>query len=84
MKEVKLDEKDRYVEDAKSSLNTCLGLSANIDQTGRAFIQDAVQSMFDEGHVVLIPVDTDVDPKMERMTFILSELEGLPNGILSM
>lgn len=63
LKEVKLDERDRYIEDAKSSLNTCLGLSANIDQTGRAFIQDAVQSMFDEGHVVLIPVDTDVDPK---------------------
>ena len=63
LKEVKLDDKDRYIEDVKSSLNTCLGLSANIDQTGRAFIQDAVQSMFDEGHVVLIPVDTDVDPK---------------------
>lgn len=62
IRHVKLDENDRYIGDVESTLNERLGLSANIDQTGRAFIQDAVQSMFDEGHVVLLPVDTDRNP----------------------
>lgn len=58
----KLDDNGRYLEDIKSSLNNCLNLEANIDQTGRAFIQDAVISMLDEGVVALVPVDTDIDP----------------------
>ena len=45
-----------------SDLNKCLTLDANIDQTGRAFLQDAVMSMLDEGCVALVPVETDVDP----------------------
>ncbi len=45
-----------------SGLNDCLNLSANIDQTGRAFLQDVVLSMLDEGCVAIIPVDTDDDP----------------------
>lgn len=57
-----LDENDRFLEVIKSSLNNCLNLEANLDQTGRAFIQDVVISMFDEGSVAIVPVDTDIDP----------------------
>lgn len=63
IKHVKLDENDRYVETVDSGLNNCLNLEANIDQTGRAFIHDAIMSMLDEGVVALVPVDTDVDPE---------------------
>lgn len=62
IKHVRLDENQRYIEDINSSLNECLTLEANIDQTGRAFIQDAVMSMLDEGCVALVPVDTTFDP----------------------
>ena len=62
---VRLDtETNRYKETINSGLNQCLTLEANIDQSGRAFIQDAVMSMFDEGHVVLVPVDTTQDPTL--------------------
>lgn len=63
LKHCKLDADGRYVEDIDSTLNSCLNLEANIDQTGRAFIQDVVMSMLDEGHVAIVPVETDVDPK---------------------
>lgn len=59
---VRLDDNGRFLEVIDSGLNKCLTLSANIDQTGRAFIQDVVISMFDEGCVAIIPVDTDSDP----------------------
>lgn len=59
---VRLDKDDRFSEIIKSSLNECLTLEANIDQTGRAFIQDVVISMLDEGCVAIVPVDTTVDP----------------------
>lgn len=59
---VRLDENDRFSEVIKSSLNECLTLEANIDQTGRAFIQDVVISMLDEGCVAIVPVDTTTDP----------------------
>lgn len=59
---VRLDKNDRFMEVIDSKLNTCLTLSANIDQTGRAFIQDVVISMLDEGCVAIVPVDTDLDP----------------------
>ena len=58
----RLDDNERYIETIKSGLNNCLNLEANIDQTGRAFIQDAVMSMLDEGVVALVPVDTSVNP----------------------
>ena len=58
----RLDEDGRYTEQIQSSLNECLTLSANVDQTGKAFLQDAVMSMMDEGCVALVPVDTTVDP----------------------
>lgn len=59
----RLDENGRFKEVIDSDLNKCLNLEANIDQTGRAFIHDAVISMFDEGHVALVPIDTDLDPE---------------------
>lgn len=59
---VRLDEQGRFSETINSGLNSCLNLSANVDQTGRSFIQDAVMSMFDEGCVALVPTDTDISP----------------------
>lgn len=59
---VKLDENGRYENDMKSDLNERLRLSANLDQTADAFMQDVVLSMFDEGSVAIVPVDTTVDP----------------------
>jgi hypothetical protein len=62
IRHVKLDENMRYSSDIDSGLNKCLNLEANIDQTGRAFIQDVVMSMLDEGCVAIVPVDTSMDP----------------------
>ena len=62
IKHVVSDENGRYIKDKKSGLNEVLTTEANIDQTGRAFIQDAVISMFDEGCVALVPIETDVNP----------------------
>ena len=64
IKHCKLDENGRYMSDINSGLNECLNLQANIDQTGRAFIQDVVMSMLDEGCVALVPVDTTFDPEL--------------------
>lgn len=61
---VRLDENGRYISTIESGLNTCLTLEANIDQTGRAFRQDIVASMLDEGCVAVVPVDTSVNPKV--------------------
>lgn len=61
---VRLDEDGRYIGTIESDLNSCLTLSANMDQTGRAFIQDIVMSMLDEGCVAIIPVDTTFNPKV--------------------
>lgn len=64
IKHCKLDENGRYMSDINSGLNECLNLQANIDQTGRAFIQDVVMSMLDEGCVALVPVDTTFNPEL--------------------
>ena len=63
IRHVKLDEDDRFSEVIDSGLNNCLALDANIDQTGRAFIQDAVMSMLDEGCVALVPIETTFNPQ---------------------
>lgn len=47
-----------YVE--KSSIDDIFNFSANIDQTGRSFIQDIVSSMLNDGVVAIVPVDTDI------------------------
>ena len=63
IKHCKLDENGRYVKDMKSGLNECLTVEANMDQTARAFIQDIVISMLDEGVVAVVPVDTTLNHK---------------------
>lgn len=62
MKHCRLDENGRYSTDVDSKLNRCLTIEANVDQTARAFRQDIVMSMLDEGCVAVIPVDTDNNP----------------------
>lgn len=69
---VQLDDEGRFLNVIKSGLNECLSLEANLDQTGRAFIQDVVMSMMDEGCVAIIPVDTDDDPDDTKGYQILS------------
>lgn len=64
IKHVKLDKEGRFVKDMDSGLNTCLTLEANKDQTSRAFIQDIVMSMMDEGCVAIVPIDTNVNPNI--------------------
>lgn len=59
---VRLDEQGRFLEVIDSGLNNCLTLEANIDQTSRAFIQDVVMSMMDEGCVAIVPVETSSSP----------------------
>lgn len=76
IKHCRLDENGRFVEDIKSSLNDCLNLEANIDQTGRAFIQDVVMSMLDEGCVAIVPVDTTQNPAITDSYDILSMRTG--------
>ena len=68
----RLDKNNRFIETINSNLNKCLNLEANIDQTGRAFIQDVVMSMLDEGCVAVIPVDTTLDPSITSSYDILS------------
>ena len=63
---VRLDENGRYTEVIESGLNNCLNVEANVDQTGRALIQDAVMSMFDEGCVAIVPVDTTFNPLLSE------------------
>lgn len=64
IKHVRLDENNRFLEVVDSGLNSCLELEANIDQTGRAFIQDVAMSMMDEGCIAIVPVDTDRNPDL--------------------
>ena len=71
-----VDENGRFVSSRKSPLNNCLSLEANLDQTGRAFIQDIVLSMFDEGCVVIVPVETDMDPTVSGSYDIYSMRTG--------
>lgn len=76
IRHVRLDENGRYLADIESGLNNCLSLEANIDQTGRSFIQDVVMSMFDEGCVAIVPVETDTDPNATDSYKILSMRTG--------
>lgn len=72
----RIDNDGRFIEKINSSLNSCLNIEANIDQTGRAFIQDVVMSMLDEGCVAIIPVDTDINPSQTESYKILSMRTG--------
>lgn len=75
IRHVQLDENGRFVEYIEDGIDNVFSLEANIDQTGRAFVQDIVMSMFDEGVVALVPVDTDSDP--QKGTF---EIETMRTG----
>lgn len=72
----RVDENGRFIETIASSLNTCLNLEANIDQTGRSFMQDVVMSMLDEGCVAIVPIETTIDPKISSSYDILSMRTG--------
>jgi hypothetical protein len=86
VKHCRLDKEDRFIEIMNSNLNECLTLSANIDQTHRAFLQDAVLTMFDKGVIAIVPVDTTTNPNMTNSYDILSMrvgevLEWFPNKV---
>lgn len=66
IRHVRTDENGSYLETINSSLHQALTVEANIDQTGRALIQDAVLSMMDEGCVAIVPVDTTIDPDISE------------------
>ena len=72
----KLDEDGRYLYDINSHLNECLTVEANIDQTSRAFMLDAVISILDEGCVAIVPIDTTLDPKVTKSYDILTMRTG--------
>lgn len=76
IRHVRLDENNRFTGYVPSGLDNCLTLEANMDQTGRAFIQDVVMSMFDEGVVAIVPVETDLDPKKTSSYNILAMRTG--------
>lgn len=68
----RIDQNGRYIEQINSGLNSCLTLSANIDQTARAFLHDTVYSMLDEGSIALVPVDTTDSPINSNVFDVLS------------
>ena len=63
----KTDADGRFMDVIDSGLNRCLNLEANIDQTGRAFVQDIAMSMMDEGCVAIVPVDTEKYPSIQQL-----------------
>lgn len=73
---VRLDENGRYIETIDSKLNSCLTLEANIDQTARAFLHDAVLSMIDEGVVAIVPIETTFNPLVTGSYDILNMRAG--------
>lgn len=76
IKHCRVDNNGRFVEYIDSGLNNCLNLEANKDQTGRAFLQDVVMSLLDEGSVALVPVDTSFDPNKTNSYDILTMRTG--------
>lgn len=63
IRHVKLDDQGRYVEDIKSGMHNCLNIEANIDQSGRAFLQDLYMTLFEAGHIAVLPIDMSSSPK---------------------
>lgn len=76
IKHVRLDKDGKYSEDMKSGLNNCLTIEANIDQAARAFRQDIIMSLLDEGHVCVVPTDTSVDIRFNDSYDILTMRTG--------
>jgi uridylate kinase len=71
---VRVDENGLYQETMDTTLNRALGISANLDQTGRALIQDVAMSLFDEGYVAIVPTLTDDDPECGSESWNVKEL----------
>lgn len=86
IRHVRLNKKGQYVGKINSPLDECMNLSANLDQTSRAFIQDVVLSMFDEGNVAILPTYTSANPE-ETSSYDVYEmrtakiLEWYPNHV---
>lgn len=76
IKHVRLDENERYTSTINSGLNNCLTVEANVDQTGRAFLQDVFMSLLDEGCVAIVPTDTSMNPRVTASYDILSMRTG--------
>ena len=76
IRHVRLDDNGRYKEDVKSGLNDCFTIAANIDQTARAFKQDIIMSMLDEGCVAIVPIETTMNPKVSGSYDITSMRTG--------
>jgi len=72
LEHVRVDEEGRYIETLSSNLNSCLNFRANIDQTGRQFVQDVVMSMFDEGYVGLFITDATANPNKSSSYDVIS------------
>ena len=72
----KINDEGNYISTINSGLNNCLNLEANLDQTGRAFIQDVVMSLLDEGSVAIVPTDTSLDPTISSSYNILAMRTG--------
>jgi len=72
IRHVKTDGNDQFLEIINSGLNKCFNLEANLDQTGRAFVQDVVMSMLDEGCVAIVPIDTTINPRVTNSYDILT------------
>ena len=72
IKHVRLDDDNRFLSVIDSGINNCLNLEANADQTGRAFLQDAIMSLLDEGCVALVPVDTNINPLLSNAYDVLT------------
>ena len=72
IKHCKLDKNGRFISEIDSHLNSCLNVEANLDQTGRAFLQDVYMSMLDEGCVALVPIETNLNPNKTGAYDILS------------
>ena len=77
---VRVDDNERFQEIIFSGIQNCLNVEANIDQTGRAFIEDVVMSMEDEGCVAIVPIDTDKDPNDTSSFDVLSMRTGKITG----
>lgn len=87
IKHVRLDENNRFKEEVDSGLNNCLTLDANLDQTGRALMQDIVMSLLDEGSVAIVPTDTTFNPDVTTSYDILTMrvgkiIEWYPNKVM--
>lgn len=76
IKHCRIDSNGRFIEEIDSNFNKCLSIEANIDQTGRAFMQDAVVSMLDEGCVALVPIETTANPSLTNSYDIFSMRTG--------